>query len=115
MRMSKLTLSADKELIRQAKKLAAQNGTSVSAMFSRMLSVMGRTSGLQGTSSSPHQESDGLIRLPSAAEDSGFSKMRWRRSTAVENEGLRRHERSAGYTGAAGAVPRGGGTHLVPG
>src|SRR6516165_10060009 len=46
---------------------------------------------------------------------SGLSKMRWRRSTAVENEGLCRHERSAGCTGAAAAVLRGRGTHLVVG
>jgi Family of unknown function (DUF6364) len=69
MRMSKLTLSADKELIRQAKKLAAQNGTSVSAMFSRMLSVMGRTSGSQEPPAPLTKKATGLIRLPSAAED----------------------------------------------
>jgi hypothetical protein len=67
--MSKLTLSADKDLIRKAKELAAQNRTSVSAMFSRMLRVMGRTSGLQQPPAPLTRQATGLIRLPSAAED----------------------------------------------
>ena len=67
--MSKLTLSADKQLIRQAKKLAAKNGTSVSAMFSNMLRVMGRTSGLQGPPAPLTGKATGLIRLPAGAED----------------------------------------------
>ena len=37
---SKLTLSADKEVIEAAKKLARENRTSVSAMFSRLLLAM---------------------------------------------------------------------------
>ena len=37
MPLSKLTLSADQDLIEQAKKLAAEEGTSVSAIFSRLL------------------------------------------------------------------------------
>lgn len=69
MRTSKLTLSADRELIQQAKKLAALNGTSVSAMFSRMLGVMGRTSGLLDSPAPLTRKATGLIRLPSAAED----------------------------------------------
>jgi hypothetical protein len=69
MRMSKLTLSADKELIRQAKKLAAENGTSVSAMFSRMLRAMDRTSALEEPPAPLTRKATGLIRLPSADED----------------------------------------------
>jgi hypothetical protein len=67
--MSKLTLSADKEVIRQAKKLAAENGTSVSAMFSRMLRAMGRTSGLREPPAPLTRKATGLIRLPSGTED----------------------------------------------
>jgi hypothetical protein len=67
--MSKLTLSADKELIRQAKKLAAENGTSVSAMFSNMLRAMGRTSGVQEPPAPLTRKATGLIRLPPGAED----------------------------------------------
>ena len=37
---SKLTLSADKEVIAKAKKLAAARGTSVSAMFSDLVRAM---------------------------------------------------------------------------
>jgi hypothetical protein len=37
---TKLTLSADKELIRQAKKLAEEEGTSLSSMFSRFLQAV---------------------------------------------------------------------------
>ena len=67
--MSKLTLSADKELIRQAKKLAAQSDTSVSAMFSRMLKVMGSTSTLQEPPAPLTRKATGLIRLRSAVGD----------------------------------------------
>jgi hypothetical protein len=69
MKTSKLTLSADKDLIRQAKKLAAENGTSVSAMFSGVLRAMGRNSKLQEPPAPLTRKATGLIRLPSAAED----------------------------------------------
>ena len=36
MPISKLTLSADRDLIKEAKKLAAEEGTSLSALFSRL-------------------------------------------------------------------------------
>jgi len=67
--MSKLTLSADMELIRQAKKLAAENGTSVSALFSNMLRLMGRTSGVQETPAPLTRRATGLIRLPRGVGD----------------------------------------------
>jgi len=38
--MPKLTLSADQEVIEKAKRLAAERGTSVSAMFSRYIDSM---------------------------------------------------------------------------
>ena len=37
MRSTKLTLSADKDLVEEAKKLAEKEGTSLSSMFSRFL------------------------------------------------------------------------------
>jgi hypothetical protein len=40
--MPKLTLSADRETIKQAKKLARQNKTSVSSMFSRFVRLMAK-------------------------------------------------------------------------
>jgi hypothetical protein len=38
--MPKLTLNADREVIEQAKRLASENGTSVSAMFSQFVRAM---------------------------------------------------------------------------
>ena len=41
--MKKLTLSADEDVIRKAKRLARRNRTSVSAMFSRFVRGMDKT------------------------------------------------------------------------
>ena len=38
--MAKLTLNADAEVIKQAKRLAAERGTSVSAMFARFIRAL---------------------------------------------------------------------------
>ena len=43
--MPKLTLSADKQVIEKAKRLAEQRGTSVSAMFSDFVNALARSSG----------------------------------------------------------------------
>jgi len=69
MSASKLTLSADKELIRQAKKLAAENGTSVSAMFSRILLAMTRARASQEPPGPLTRKASGIIRLPQASRD----------------------------------------------
>jgi plasmid stabilization system protein ParE len=66
---SKLTLSADKDLIRQAKKLAAENGTSVSAMFAGLLRTMIRTRGAQEPTGQLTRKATGLIRLSSSKDD----------------------------------------------
>ena len=66
---SKLTLSADKELIKQAKKLAAENGTSVSAMFSRLIVAMTRARGSQEAMGPLTRKATGLVRLSSASGD----------------------------------------------
>ena len=42
MTMKKLTLSADERVIEQAKKLAEEQGTSVSAMFERIVRMLAR-------------------------------------------------------------------------
>ena len=42
--MPKLTLSADAEVIEQAKRIAQERGTSVSAMFSQFIGALGTTS-----------------------------------------------------------------------
>ena len=43
--MAKLTLSADPEVIEQAKRLAAERNTSVSAMFSRFIRTLANGTG----------------------------------------------------------------------
>ncbi len=64
MRTTKLTLSADKELIEKAKKFAEKEGTSLSSMFSRFLRAV-----LTGRHK-PHspgpltRKATGLVRLP---------------------------------------------------
>jgi hypothetical protein len=64
MRRSKLTLSVEKDLIEKAKKLALQQGTSLSSMFSRFLSTV-----LSGNS--------GMFRSgPSSKKVSGRAKIR---------------------------------------
>jgi hypothetical protein len=69
MRMTKLTLSADKELIQEAKKLAAQEGTSLSSMFSRFLRavLMGRK---RKEEPGPiTAKARGLVKLPARKSD----------------------------------------------
>ena len=67
--MTKLTLSAEKEVIRQAKKLAAANGTTVSGLFSNIVKAMDRTSGLQESLAPLTRKATGLIRLTPGADD----------------------------------------------
>ena len=51
--MSKLTLSMNETTIAKAKKLAAEKGTSVSAMFSRYIQAMSRRSDIREAKISP--------------------------------------------------------------
>ena len=69
MPMSKLTLSADRALIKEAKKLAAEEGTSLSALFARLLRAMVRARVPQETLTPLTRKATGLIRLPVAASD----------------------------------------------
>ena len=69
MSMSKLTLSADKDLIEQAKKYAAENGTSLSALFSRLLRATTRARGSGDLSGPLTRKATGLIRLPADSVD----------------------------------------------
>jgi hypothetical protein len=69
MPLSKLTLSADQDLIEQAKKLAAEEGTSVSAIFSRLLRAMTRSRSSVDTTGPLTEKATGLIRLPARAAD----------------------------------------------
>ena len=67
--MRKLTLSAEDSVIEQAKQLAAQRGTSVSAMFERFVRLLAvrRPS---GQSVGPiARKATGVISLPSGKSD----------------------------------------------
>jgi len=67
--MKKLTLSMDEETIRQAKRLAAEQGTSVSAMFSRLVQAMARGPGKQIEIGPITRRATGLVKLPSDKTD----------------------------------------------
>ncbi len=69
MPMSKLTLSADRELIEQAKKLAAEEGTSLSALFSRLLRAMMSSRASQETIAPLTRKATRLVRLPVTGSD----------------------------------------------
>jgi hypothetical protein len=69
MAISKLTLTADKETIKRAKKLAAQNGTSVSAMFSRMVIAMTHDRESEEPPGPLTRKATGLINISSSAKD----------------------------------------------
>ena len=69
MPMTKLTLSADRELIREAKRLAAQEGTSLSGLFSRMLRSMARARAAHEAFGPLTRKATGLVRLPDEAQD----------------------------------------------
>lgn len=62
--MKKLTLSADPEVIEQAKRLAAESGTSVSSMFERFVRLMSRKGKPKRRLGPITQEASGLISLP---------------------------------------------------
>lgn len=61
--MPKLTLSVDREVIKKAKNIAARNGTSVSAMFERVIHLMADEGG--GRVYAPlTRKLTGVIKLP---------------------------------------------------
>ena len=62
--MKKLTLSADPEVIEQAKRLAAESGTSISSMFERFIRLMSRKGKPRRRLGPITQEASGLISLP---------------------------------------------------
>jgi hypothetical protein len=62
--MKKLTLSMDDETIEQAKHIAAEQGTSVSAMFSRLVQAMARRKGEKIEIGPITRRATGLVKLP---------------------------------------------------
>ncbi len=66
---SKLTLSADKEVIDRAKRFAHKNQTSVSAMFTRFLSAMTSDQSASRKLGPITRKATGLITIPANKKD----------------------------------------------
>ena len=62
--MKKLTLSADPEVIDQARKLAKQSGTSVSSMFERFVRLLAASQQATRPLGPLARKASGMIRLP---------------------------------------------------
>ena len=69
MATSKLTLTADKEVIKRAKRLAAQSGTSVSAIFSRMIIAMTNDPSAKNSPGPLTRKATGLIDISITGKD----------------------------------------------
>ena len=67
--MKKLTLSMEEETIQEAKRLAAQRGTSVSAMFSRLVQAMAQRPGQRRELGPITRRATGLVKLPPDKSD----------------------------------------------
>ncbi len=67
--MPKLTLSADREVIRQAKKLARENRTSISAMFARFIRLAAIRGKVEEQLGPITRRATGLGRLPEGKTD----------------------------------------------
>ncbi len=63
MPLSKLTLNADKEVIRQAKQLASDNQTSVSAMVGRFLRALWKSRTQEPAVGPLTRKASGLVEL----------------------------------------------------
>ena len=66
---TKLTLSADSELIRQAKQLAKERGTSLSAMFDRFIRSIVLTEDSPELNGPLTSQALGLVKLPGGKTD----------------------------------------------
>jgi hypothetical protein len=70
MGMTKLTLSAPEEVIKHAKRIAARNKTSVSAMFTRLFSAMAQADADHDISLGPTTlQATGIANLPTERTD----------------------------------------------
>lgn len=69
MRTTKLTLSADKQLLSEAKKLAAAEGTSLSSMFARLISAVLRERLRKEQPGPLTRKATGLVKLPPGRND----------------------------------------------
>lgn len=69
MPMTKLTLSADEELVREAKKLAQKDGTSLSSMFARFLGALLTRHRKKQPPGPLTRKATGLVKLPANRSD----------------------------------------------
>jgi hypothetical protein len=67
--MKKLTLSMDEETIAEAKRLAAESGTSVSAMFARLVRAMAARPEAGIPIGPITRQATGLVKLPDGKTD----------------------------------------------
>jgi hypothetical protein len=67
--VKKLTLSMDEETIAQAKRIAAEQGTSVSAMFTRLVRAMALKPGQRIEIGPITRSLSGIISLPEGKSD----------------------------------------------
>ena len=67
--MKKLTLSADPEVIEQAKRLAAETGTSVSSLFARIVRLLARKHAIKRRLGPITRKASGLVTLPQGKSD----------------------------------------------
>jgi len=63
LRIAKLTLSIDKDLLAEAKRLAAQEGTSLSSMFARFLLALLRERSKKTQPGPLTRKATGLVKL----------------------------------------------------
>jgi len=69
MATTKLTLSADKDVIARAKRLAKRRGTSLSSMFARFLASVAEESQTPAKPGPLTRQALGLARLPAGKSD----------------------------------------------
>ena len=68
--MPKLTLSIDEEVIDQAKQIAEQRGTSVSAMFTQFVKAVAKQPSSRNRRSGPlTRKAIGMVKLPGKKTD----------------------------------------------
>ena len=66
--MAKLTLNANPEIIKQAKRLAAANHTTVSSLFSRLIKALTQTKNPHGSMGKLTRQAAGTIDLSKQSE-----------------------------------------------
>ncbi len=69
MPLTKITLSADRELVARAKKLAKAEGTSLSSLFTRYLDALIHSKRPQEKTGPLTRAATGLVKLPRGKND----------------------------------------------